>query len=328
MNEINVAFIGFGTVGKGVYDTIHSHQQQLNDVTGKKVEVSIIVIQDPDKYQDIQEDIVVTTDIQHVIDNPTIDVVFEAIVGKDPACSHVKRCIKAGKHVITANKEMFATHGKELKLLAEYHGVALGFDATTAGGIPVIQTIQQLLRVNQIQKIQAILNGTSNYILTEMREKQLPFQRALQQAQDLGYAESDPTNDVEGFDALFKLMILSDVSFGKQPLQQHIHRRGITAIKAEDLQSTQQKRIKHIATIEKANGVLTATVEPLLISEDHPLFAIEGVDNAIHIQTDIVGDLTLSGPGAGALPTASAMIEEFCTFFSHNQRQAHATLSI
>src|SRR5690625_7810561 len=118
----------FGTEEKAIYDTINSHQQQLNDVTRKKVEVSIIVIQDPDKYQDIQEDIVVTTDIQHVIDNPTIDVVFEAIVGKDPAYSHVKRCIKAGKHVITANKEMFATHGKELKLLAEYHGVALGLD--------------------------------------------------------------------------------------------------------------------------------------------------------------------------------------------------------
>src|SRR5690625_5127332 len=132
MNEINVAFIGFGTVGKGVYDTIHSHQQQLNDVTGKKVEVSIIVIQDPDKYQDIQEDIVVTTDIQHVIDNPTIDVVFEAIVGKDPAYSHVKRCIKAGKHVITANKEMFATHGKELKLLSDTYGDSLGLDSPYA----------------------------------------------------------------------------------------------------------------------------------------------------------------------------------------------------
>ena len=328
MNGINVAFIGFGTVGKGVYETIHSHQKQLHDITGKKVEVSTIVIQNPDKHQDIQKDIHITTDIQHIINNPAIDVVFEAIVGVEPAYLHIKNCIKAGKHMITANKEMFATHGQELKLLAEHYGVALGFDATTAGGIPVIQTIKQLLRVNQIQKIQAILNGTSNYILTEMREKQIPFHRALQQSQDLGYAESDPTNDVEGFDALFKLMILSDVSFGKQPLQQHIYRRGITAIKEEDLRSMQQKRIKHIATIEKVNGILTAAVEPLSISEDHPLFSTEGVDNAVHIQTDIVGDLILSGPGAGALPTASAMIEEFCTFFSQEQRQADATLSI
>src|SRR5690625_6727724 len=131
MNGINVAFIGFGTVGKGVYETIHSHQKQLHDITGKKVEVTTIVIQNPNKHQNIKKDIHITTDIQHIINNPAIDVVFEAIVGVEPAYLHIKNCIKAGKHMITANKEMFATHGQELKLLAEHYGVALGFDATT-----------------------------------------------------------------------------------------------------------------------------------------------------------------------------------------------------
>lgn len=311
MGKINVALIGLGTVGKGVYETIHTHQNRLQKITGKEVAVSTIVVEHVEKHTN--DEVFITNNINEIIEDKNIDLVFEAINGKEPAFSYLKECIKAGKHVITANKEMFATHGRELKHLAQECHVKIGFDATTAGGIPVIQTIQQLLQTNRIQKIQGILNGTSNYILTEMREKKLPFSDALQQAQELGYAEADPTNDVEGFDAFYKLMILSELTFHQQPALESVKRAGITSITQEDIDGLQDEKIKHIATVYREGEQLVATIEPTVINADHPLYAIEGVDNAVHIEADIIGELTLVGPGAGSLPTASSMIEDFCT---------------
>lgn len=325
MKEINVALIGLGTVGNGVYETIHNHEKRLQQVTNCRIRISTIVIQDRNKHKKINKDYTVSTNIDDILNNKEIDVVFEAIVGKEPAFTYVKQCIKAGKHIITANKEMFATHGSELKELAQQHGVEIGFDATTAGGIPVIQTIQQLLKVNNITKVQAILNGTTNYILTEMREKKLAFPVALKQAQQLGYAEADPKNDIEGFDAFYKLMILTELIFNQQPVWKDIKRIGIDQITTKKINEVEDKRIKHIATVEQTESGLHATVEPVTISKDHPLYAVEGVDNGIHLQTDILGGLTLIGPGAGAMPTASAMIEDFCTIFgkesSKNMKQ-------
>lgn len=318
MKPIHVALLGLGTVGEGVYQTIQTHQDRLQQVTGRPVHISAILIEHPDKYTHLDKEITITTDIQTILQNPDIDVVFEAIVGIEPAFSYLKQCIIAGKIIITANKEMFARHGFELKQLAQKHDTTLGYDATTAGGIPIIQTIQQLLQVNQIHKIQGILNGTSNYILTEMREQHTSFETALEQAQTLGYAEADPTNDIEGYDALYKLMILSELTFGEQPDWADIKRIGISDISAADLANSQtaEEKIKHIATIQQIEGKLHAAVEPISVTTTHPLYAIEGVDNAVYIETDLIGNLTLTGPGAGALPTASAMLEDFCTLFS------------
>ena len=179
MKPIQVALIGLGTVGCGVYQTLHIHKQRLEILLGAPVELATIVIENPDKHQKIAEKSTISTDISDILYNPEIDVVFEAINGKEPAFTYLKQCIQAGKHVVTANKEMFASHGRELKELAKANDVQIGYDATTAGGIPIIQTISQLFRANQIQQVQAILNGTSNYILTEMRENKLPFSTAL-----------------------------------------------------------------------------------------------------------------------------------------------------
>lgn len=315
MKPINIAVIGLGTVGYGVYQTIQTHRKRLENLVGSPIYVSTIVIEHPDKHRKILSKTNITTDINDVLHNPDIDVVFEAIVGTEPAFTYLRKCIQAKKNIITANKEMFAAHGKELKLLAKEHRVQIGYDATTAGGIPIIQTIQQTLKANQIQSVQAILNGTTNFILTAMREDRLTFTDALHDAQMRGYAEADPTNDIEGYDALYKLMILSDLIFEKQPELQHVSRSGISDTTTDSIQSLESegKHIKHIASISNdSNGNLTASVKPIAVSKDHPLYAVEGVNNAIHLKTNIVGDLTFTGPGAGAFPTASAMIEDLC----------------
>ncbi|MEC5424385.1 homoserine dehydrogenase [Virgibacillus sp. C22-A2] len=328
MKAINVALLGLGTVGKGVYQTINTHQERLRDITGCSVHVSTFLIEHPEKHATVNGTTV--TDIRTITENPDIDIVFEAIVGKEPAFSYLKKCIQAGKHVITANKEMFAVHGKELRELARQHHVSIGYDATTAGGIPIIQMIQHVLQANNVLKVQAILNGTTNYILTEMRDQNAAFEDALQQAQQLGYAEADPTNDVEGFDAFYKLMILSELIYNEQPNWNDVKRIGITSISEKDIAENQltNKRIKHIASIWKEDGRILAKVEPVSLPRDHPLYAIEGVDNAINIETDILGELTLKGPGAGALPTASAMIEDFCLIYSGKSQKEKSTVVV
>lgn len=315
METLHVALLGFGTVGKGVYHTIQVYQNKLQHIIGKRVKVACIMIKNLENYVDFQGDAAIETDIQAIVENPNIDVVFEAIVGKEPAFTYVKQCIASGKHVITANKEMFAHHGRELKKLATKYCVQIGYEATTAGGIPIIRTIKHLLQVDRIKKVTAILNGTSNYILTEMRKKGTPFSETLRLAQKLGYAEADPMNDIGGDDAFYKLMILSELIFGKQPNWKTVTRIGIQGITVDDIEKAQfeGKRICHIATVSMEKGTVRAKVEPTAIQENHPLFSVEGVDNAIHLQTELIGSLTLQGPGAGSLPTASAMLEDFCT---------------
>lgn len=312
MKKIQVALLGLGTVGKGIYYNLKSHQKRIEDKFGISIEIATIVVKHPEKHQNFEDHSLITSDFRVVLDNPNISVIFEAINDREPAFTYLKKSIQAGKHVITANKEMFAHHGKELVKLAEMYRVHVGFEATTAGGIPIIQTIKQLLQVNRITKLTAILNGTTNYILTEMRENQLSFQKALEQAQQLGYAEADPTNDVEGYDAFYKLMILSQLLYNQQPDWNAVIRKGITEVTIEDIAThdLQNERFKHIATIEISNDHIIARVEPQVVPTSHPLYSIEGVNNAILLEGDIVGSITLSGPGAGSFPTASAMIED------------------
>jgi homoserine dehydrogenase len=207
---------------------------------------------------------------------------------------------------------MFAHHGKELLELAKKNNVSVGFEATVAGGIPIIQTIRQLLKINQVQQIQGILNGTSNFILTEMREKKHSFAAALVQAQENGYAEADPTNDVEGFDAFYKTMILSKIAFGIEPNWEEVEREGITSISIDHIEAAEKLglRFKHIASLNREGSQLVGSVKPALVTKSHPFFHVEGVDNAVCVQTDIVGRISLQGPGAGMFPTASAVIED------------------
>ena len=243
--------------------------------------------------------------------NPEIDVVFEAIVGEEPAYTYLSDAIEKGCHVITANKTMFAKHGPALLKHAEFREFRSGYEATTAGGVPIIRTITNLLPADRVRRIRGILNGTSNFILTKMREEGIPFKAALHEAQDLGYAEADPTDDVSGKDAFRKLMILSALAFGSQPDWQDVPVVGIDGITVEDVAdaSKGKLRYRHVADISiDENGTLHGSVGPVLIGSDHPLYGVDGVDNAIIVDTDHLGALTLIGPGAGMYPTASAMV--------------------
>lgn len=327
MAVLQVAILGFGTVGEGVYRTIQSHAEVLTAVLGKKVEVAAVLIKNKQKPRNISEEVLVTTEFAEILRLPQLDIVVEAIVDREPPFSFLKKAIEHGCHVITANKEMFAHHGKELLELANENNVSVGYEATVAGGIPVIQTLRQLLNINRVKQVQGILNGTSNFILSEMREKKQSFAQALKLAQVNGFAEANPTNDVEGFDAFYKTMILSRIAFGDEPNWHEVEREGITTITSEMIESAEKigLKYKHIATISRSGDQIKATVKPALIGRDHPFYHVEGVQNAVSIQSDIVGEITLQGPGAGMFPTASAVIEDLVYVCKNNAAAPRST---
>ena len=317
MSAIHIALLGLGTVGKGVLETIETHQGKLQSLLGKPVKISAILVKNLDKHVLEDKSILLTDQFEEIIGLDQLDVMIDVIVGKEPGFTYAKRAIERGCHFITANKEMFAHHGKELLELAEKHGVSVGFEATVAGGIPVIQTLRKLLNVNNITKVEGIINGTSNFILSNMRENQLPFEEVLVSAQEKGYAEADPTNDIEGYDAYFKGLVLSNVVFGELPKGEHIVRKGITHITKEQIlaASSLGLKYKHVARLEKQGQEIKLFVEPVLVTETHPFYSVEGVQNAVSIDADIVGNITLLGPGAGKLPTASAVVEDLLHLF-------------
>jgi homoserine dehydrogenase len=312
LSVLKVAILGFGTVGEGTYKTIQSHQEELTAILGKKVEIAAVLIRNKQKARKISENILVTSDFEEIIQLPGLDVVIEAIVGKEPSFTYLKRAIQRSCHIITANKQMFAYHGTELMKLAEEYHVSVGFEATVAGGIPIIQTLRHLLTVNRVQSVQGILNGTSNFILSEMREKQQSFAEALKLAKQKGFAEADPANDIKGIDAFYKLMILSRIAFGKEPDWKSVELQGINEITSEQIEAAEKRglRFKHIASISQEGDRIIGSVKPVLIEKSHPFYNIEGVENAVNVQSDIVGSITLHGPGAGMFPTASAVIED------------------
>lgn len=312
MKVIKAAILGFGTVGGGVLKTINSHQTELQEALEAEVQVVAVLVKNPVKERTNAEGVLFTTSFEEILNLPQLDVVFEAIVDKEPAFSYLKKAIEKGCHIITANKEMFAEHGQELLSFAEENGVRVGFEATVAGGVPIIQTMKNLLQVNKVQSVQGILNGTSNFILSEMRNKRCSFDEALFIAQKKGFAEADPENDIGGWDAYYKLRILSRIAFGDSLKQLHLSVTGIRYITIEHIQIAERLglRFKHIAEVKKEGGRLAASVRPVLVPESHPFHQVEGVENAVNLTTDLIGNLALRGPGAGMLPTASAMVED------------------
>ncbi|WP_261132172.1 homoserine dehydrogenase [Bacillus sp. Marseille-Q3570] len=318
MGSIKVGLLGFGTVGSGVYEIIENYQERLESLLGKKVELAGILVNDITKERGIAPEILVTTDFDEILAIPNLDVVIEAIVGIEPGYTYLSRAIDKGCHIITANKELFAHKGRELKQKAQEKNVEISYEASVAGGVPVIGTLHQLLQVNSVVKIEAILNGTSNYILSEIRNKRSAFLDALQSAQNKGYAEADPSNDVDGYDAFYKIVILTELLFGQRPEWKWIERKGIRKVSLNHIRLAESFgfRLKHVASLVYKDGALKIDVEPKIVSEDHPLFSVEGVDNAVVITGDLVGQLKLQGPGAGKLPTASAIIEDLVNVFN------------
>ncbi|SDM18631.1 homoserine dehydrogenase [Sediminibacillus halophilus] len=323
MTTIKVALLGFGTVGSSVYQTIQTRQSKFERLIGRKVEIVGVLIQDETKQRDIADGILVTSSFEELINICEIDVIIEAINGIEPGAGYLQSALERGIHVVTANKELLAHEGKTLRRTADKGHAQLKYEAAVAGGVPIIGTLQQLLQVNNISNVEAVLNGTSNYILTEIAENKVSFQEALNAAQKLGYAEADPRNDVDGWDAFYKLMILSDLLLGNQPDWTKVTRRGIRNITLADIQAVETAgwRIKHIASLQVNEGKAQLRVEPMAVSEGHPLYDVAGVDNAVSIEGDLAGNIKLHGPGAGALPTASAILEDFVQLYKESDNR-------
>lgn len=314
MATIKAAILGFGTVGQGIYHILNEKRQELREKLGVELEVAKILVTDASRERVPGTKHLMTESMDDVLAENNLQVVFEAIVNEEPAFTYLKRAVEAKCHVITANKVMLAKRGEELEALAKVNGVFVGFEATVAGGVPIIKTMKNILLVNEVSCVQGILNGTTNYILTKMRAEGWSFEQALKEAQQLGYAEADPFNDVSGQDAFKKLMILSSLAFGEQPNWADVEVIGIDTISSEQVveATAQGLRYRHVAEVEKLeDGTIQAKVAPLLVNNEHPLYPVDDVFNAVTMETNYIGTLSVIGPGAGMYPTASVMVEDY-----------------
>ncbi|GGE67017.1 homoserine dehydrogenase [Priestia taiwanensis] len=315
MSEVKVALLGFGTIGYGVYTNITNEQNTIQNVVKQTVKITGALIRDPHKERSIAKDILLTTDFHELLAKEKPDVVIEAMGGIEPTLTYIKDALNAGCHVISANKDLIARHGKDIEEIAKANNVFFAYEASVGGGIPLIRTIKELLQFNHIEQIEAILNGTSNFILSYMRSEKASFEDALEIAKAKGYAEPDPTNDVEGYDPFYKAMVLSNLMYGAQPHWEDVFVEGISKVKTDELllAETLGFRLKQFVSI---NDALQVSVGLHFVDNTHPLYGVEGVDNAIRFKAKTLGFLTLQGPGAGANATSSAIIEDLVSFYT------------
>ena len=311
MNDVKIGLLGLGTVGAGVVKVLDSHRALLEERAGCRLTLAGIADLDltsPREGLDLKT-LPLTTDAQAILGDPTIQIVIELIGGLEPARTFILKALAAGKHVVTANKALLAHHGPELYAEARRRGVPLAFEAAVAGGIPLIRAVKDGLVANRILSVFGIVNGTCNYILTKMTDEGLDFGMVLKEAQAHGYAEADPTFDIEGNDSAHKLQILVTLAFRTFVDLKDIHTEGITRVTAQDIGYARELgyRIKLLAIAKATAGRLEARVHPTMIPADSPLAAVSGVFNAVFITGDAVGDLMFYGRGAGQLPTASAV---------------------
>lgn len=307
---MRIGILGFGTVGEGAYRMLEGNREAITRKIGSGFKVVKIGVRDASKVRSLPSSMF-TTDLGSIVDDPNIDVVLELIGGIDPTASLVERALMNNKHVVTANKELMARQGSRLVHLAKARKLDLHYEAAVGGGIPLVQPLKHQLAGNDVIKMMGILNGTTNYILTAMQEQEADFGDVLAEAQSLGYAEADPTNDVDGFDAMYKISVLASIAFGKQVPIDEVHREGIRHVTKLDMQYADMLgyRIKLLGIVDAvAPDVIRARVHPTLLPKSHPLASVNGVYNALWLRGDFVGDVMFSGRGAGSAPTASAVI--------------------
>ncbi len=316
MESIKVGLLGFGTVGSGTFTVLRRNQEEIKRRAGRGIEVARIAVRNPAKalaaLGEAAGSVAVGSDFNAVVDDPGIDIVAELIGGTGVARELVLRAIENGKHVVTANKALLAVHGTEIFAAAHAKGVMVAFEAAVAGGIPIIKALREGLTANRIQYIAGIINGTTNYILSEMRERGLGFAAALAGAQALGYAEADPTFDIEGVDAAHKLTIMSAIAFGVPMQFDRAHIEGISKLDAIDIKYAEDLgyRIKLLGITRRNERGIELRVHPTLISAKRLLASVEGAMNAVEVHGDAVGATLYYGKGAGAEPTASAVVAD------------------
>ncbi|NKB23809.1 MAG: homoserine dehydrogenase [Kiritimatiellae bacterium] len=311
MQHINIGLLGFGTVGAGVVEGIQRNGNLIAQRTDIQLHVSKIADLDIAKDRGVQvEPSVLTTDAESVVNDPTIDIIVELIGGTSIARELTLKAFKNGKSVITANKALVAEHGDEIYAAANEHHVDLYFEASVGGGIPIIRAIREGLVANHTRSIYGILNGTCNYILTRMEHEALPFDQVLEEAQDAGYAEAEPSLDIDGHDTAHKACILASMAYGFPVAMSDIYVEGIRGFNPTDISYGKELgyRIKLLAIIKSIQDQIEVRVHPALIPLEHTLASVDGVFNAIMVSGDVVGDTLYSGKGAGRQPTASAVI--------------------
>lgn len=313
-NSINIGIIGLGNVATGVIDILKQNAEIIKDRIGKTVKVKTIAVRNLNKNRKISlQDIRITTNPADILNDPDIQIVVELIGGENPAYEYLCQALKNKKHVVTANKEVVAKHKKEFFKLAQSNGVDFYYEASVGGGIPLIRTLKIGLAANKIQAIYGILNGTTNYILTKITEEEREFADVLREAQQLGFAESDPSMDISGLDAAYKLVILAAVAFRADIQTDQLFYEGIENIRLKDIQYAKELGyIIKLLAIGKEVGpnLLSFRVHPTMIPSDHPLAGVRNETNAIFIIGNAIGESILAGKGAGASPTGSAVVSD------------------
>ncbi len=314
---VNVAILGYGVVGSGVAEVIRKNSESIAQRAGTEIRVKWIL--DIRDFPDSPDKDVLTKNADDVFNDKDVSIVVETIGGATIAAQFTKRALEAGKSVVTSNKELVASQGPELLQLAREKGVSYLFEASVGGGIPIIRPLNQCLAANEINGITGILNGTTNYIFTQMKKEGKSFEAALKEAQQNGYAEQNPTADVEGHDACRKLAILSSIAYNEFVDYSNIYTEGITKITTADMKYAEAMNgvIKLIAVSRKLGGKIFARVSPAIISKEHPLSNVEDVFNAIVVKGDAIGDAMFYGRGAGKLPTASAVVADVIDIAKH-----------
>lgn len=313
MNEIQVGLLGLGTVGSGVVRIIEDHQDRLAHQIGCPVKVAKVLVQNLEKEREVQvTPTLLTKNPDEIIDNPDVDVVIEVMGGIEDAKAYILQSLQNGKQVVTANKDLMALHGAELLTVAKENQADLFYEASVAGGIPILRSIVEGLSSDRITKMMGIVNGTTNFILTKMADEGRAYDDVLNEAQQLGFAEADPTSDVEGLDAARKMTILATLGFSTNVELHDVNVKGITSITEEDISYSKSLgyTIKLIGVAKRDGEKLEVTVEPTLLPNTHPLAAVQNEYNAVYVYGEAVGETMFYGPGAGSLPTATAVVSD------------------
>lgn len=314
---MKIAVMGYGTIGSGVVDVLKINQEKIAKTAGEEIEVKYI-LDLRDFPGDPMEDKVVK-DYMTIVNDPEVGVVVETMGGVEPAYTFVKAMLEAGKQVATSNKNLVAAKGAELIKIAREHGVNFQFEASVGGGIPIIRPLNKCLTADEIEEITGILNGTTNYMMTKMTDEGADFDEVLKDAQDKGYAEKDPTADIEGHDPCRKIAILTSLVCGKQVDFEEIHCEGITKISATDIAYAKSlgRSIKLLASSKKVGDSYACMVAPFMLPAEHPLCGVNGVFNGIFVHGNVLGDAMFYGSGAGKLPTASAVVADVVDMVKH-----------
>ncbi|AGA69102.1 homoserine dehydrogenase [Desulfitobacterium dichloroeliminans LMG P-21439] len=312
MQEVSIGLLGLGTVGSGVIQILQQNASDIQNRCQTRIKVSKVLVRNLNAPRNIQGDFTLTDQVEDILADPQIHVVVEAMGGIEPARTYILEAFKNGKNVVTANKDLLAIHGHELLDAAKEAGKDLLFEASVAGGIPIIAALKQSLAGNKITEVLGIINGTTNYILTAMTEQGRDYQEVLEEAQMLGYAEADPSADVDGLDAARKLAILSSIAFNSRVTVNDVYVEGISKITAEDIAYAREldSTIKLLAVAKSQADGIEVRVHPAILPNTHPLASVNGVFNAIYLVGDAVGETMFYGRGAGSLPTGSAVVSD------------------